>query len=420
MTGLHRWPNADDLLDRALALAPAERRAFIRREAEADLDFAAALEAVLDEAERKDTFLDPDTGARELIAHILANSNEEAAPALRPGELFTSYEVIGLVGQGGMGEVYKARDERLGRLVALKVLPDAFVNDRQRLARFDREARLLASLNHPNIAAIYGLAEDRGRQALVLEFVEGVTLADRLTSGPFPVRSMLPIAMQVALALETAHRRGIVHRDLKPGNISLTPDGTVKVLDFGLAKAVDGRVALPADAIETTIAHPGQVIGTPAYMSPEQARGEEIDKRSDVWAFGCLVFEMLTGTRAFTGESPQEVLARVLERDPDFSLLPMNTPEPITRLLHRTLTKDPHKRLADLGDAVLDLEEAEASLSRGTPAWPRLTGRRPAVRLAVGAGLLLAGIGAGILVASTPDTDGSSCADQAGRAGSGV
>jgi serine/threonine-protein kinase len=390
---LRRWPEADGLLDRALDLPPEERRAFIDREAGHSPDLANALHSVLAEAERPDGFLEhsrPEVA--RLLADVWEDAGKEQPPALEPGQRFTTYEVIQLVGRGGMGEVYRARDERLGRLVALKVLPREFVEDRQRLARFDREARLLASLNHPNIAAIYGLAEDGGRQALVLEFVEGTTLAARIEAGPLPIREALPVATQIALALETAHRRGIVHRDLKPSNVSLMADGTVKILDFGLAKAVErGRPAGPDDL--TSIHDPGRIVGTPAYMSPEQARGGEVDQRTDVWAFGCVLYEMLTGARAFDGGSTDDGVARVLEREPDFCLLPPATPEAIQRVLRRALTKDPRRRLANLGSAVLDLEEAQHRTKHAG-----ILSGSPAVRAAAAILILAAGIGGGILL----------------------
>ena len=397
MTDLRRWPEADALLDRALDLPAAERTAFIDREAARDPELARALRAVLAEAERDDGFLDrsgPGLGA--LISEAWAEAQAPHAPTLEPGDRFTTYEVLDLIGRGGMGEVYRARDERLGRLVALKVLPQAFVRDRQRLARFDREARLLASLNHPNIAAIYGLAEDRGRQALVLEYVEGTTLAARLAGGPLPLRDALPIARQIALALEAAHRRGIVHRDLKPANVCLMADGTVKVLDFGLAKAVAGEGAGGADDL-TSVHGPGRIVGTPAYMAPEQARGAEIDRRADIWAFGCLLYEMLSGLRAFDGEHTQEVLSRVLEREPDFGRLPSATPDAVHRLLRRALAKDPRKRLADLGDAALELEEAVRASERSFRG--RLTHwGTPLSRAAAAIAVLLAGVAAGVLL----------------------
>jgi serine/threonine protein kinase len=289
--------------------------------------------------------------------------------ALPPGTRLGFYEVAGLLGAGGMGEVYRARDTKLNREVALKVLPDALDPGRDRIARFEREAQLLASLNHPNIAAIYGIAEGHAesgltRHALVLEIVEGPTLADRLARGPVPLAEARDIAAQVANALEAAHERGIIHRDLKPANIKVRPDGTVKVLDFGLAKALEPDAGSIEASRTPTITSPamtaaGLLLGTAAYMSPEQARGQTADARSDVWAFGCVLFEMLSGTRAFPGETVTDTLASVLRAEPEWGQLPPDTPEAIRRLLRRSLQKDRGRRLADIRDARLELAESD-------------------------------------------------------------
>ena len=236
--------------------------------------------------------------------------------ALSEGTKIGPYEVIGLIGQGGMGEVYQARDTKLDRDVALKVLPEAFTADPDRLARFEREAKLLASLNHPNIGSIYGLEEADGIRALVLELVEGPTLADRIKQGPIPIDEALPIAKQIAEALEAAHEQGVIHRDLKPANVKVKEDGTVKVLDFGLAKAFQPDASAPGLSQSPTISltaaatQMGMVIGTAAYMSPEQASGKAVDRRADVWAFGVVLYEMLTGTMPFAGDDVSKTLAR--------------------------------------------------------------------------------------------------------------
>ena len=288
------------------------------------------------------------------------------APATRLG----AYEIAALIGAGGMGEVYRARDTRLNRDVAIKVLPEAFVHDAERLARFKREAQMLASLNHPHIAAIYGLEESANGSALVLELVEGATLADRIARGPIPIDEALAIARQIADALEAAHEHGIVHRDLKPANIKLTADDKVKVLDFGLAKALDtptvGRDFSRADAsMSPTITSPamtmgGVILGTAAYMSPEQSKGRAADKRSDVWAFGCVLYEMLTARRAFEGDDTSDTLAAILRAEPDWNALPADTPGPIRVLLRRCLEKDRGKRVSDAGVARFVLSEAPA------------------------------------------------------------
>jgi serine/threonine-protein kinase len=284
--------------------------------------------------------------------------------ALALGTRLGSYEIIALLGTGGMGEVYRARDTTLHRDVALKILPDTLAADPDRVARFRREARVLAALNHPHIAAIYGVEDSGSVHALVLELVEGPTLADRIVTGPIPLDDALPIAKQVAEALEAAHELGIIHRDLKPANITVRDDGTVKVLDFGLAKALEPESALSASLTNSpTISTPvqttgmGTMLGTPAYMSPEQTKGRPADKRSDVWAFGCVLYEMLTAHRAFNGDHVSDILASVLKDEPDWSSLPADTPAAIRRLLRRSLQKDRSERLPDVGGARMDIAD---------------------------------------------------------------
>jgi Tol biopolymer transport system component len=287
--------------------------------------------------------------------------------SLIAGTCLGPYEILSPLGSGGMGEVYRARDTKLNRDVAIKVLPDLFASDPERLARFQREAQVLASLNHPNISHIYGLEESHGIRALVMELVEGPTLADRIAQGPIALDDALLVARQIAEALEAAHEQGIIHRDLKPANIKLRPDGTVKVLDFGLAKLADpvGVASGPASAsmsptlsIQATYA--GVILGTAAYMSPEQARGKEVDKRTDIWAFGVVFYEMLTGQRLFAGEEISDTLASVLRTDPNWSALPADTPASIRRLLRRCLEKDRKERLPDIVGARLDIKDAHA------------------------------------------------------------
>ena len=266
-----------------------------------------------------------------------------------------------------MGQVYQATDTKLNRQVALKILPEAFATDPDRLARFQREAQVLASLNHPNIAQIHGIEESGGTRALVLELVEGPTLADRISQGPIPVDEALPIAKQIAEALEAAHEAGVIHRDLKPANVKIRDDGMVKVLDFGLAKALDTTPeGDPSQSPTLTAAatQMGVIMGTAAYMSPEQARGKTVDKRADILAFGAVFYEMLTGTSAFRGETVTDVLSAVVERDPDFSLLPSLTQEGISDLLVRCLTKDVRQRLRDAGDARIQIDRSLAAVSR--------------------------------------------------------
>ncbi len=314
--------------------------------------------------------------------------------ALQPGSRIGPYEVTALIGEGGMGQVFRARDTKLSREVALKVLPDSFANDADRLARFTREAQTLASLNHPNIAHIHGLEESGGMRALVMELVEGEDLSQRITRGPIPVDEALPIAKQIAEALEAAHEQGIIHRDLKPANIKVRSDGTVKVLDFGLAKALspakaghyvpdgvpDARsVRLQPDLSQLpTITSPammtgvGMILGTAAYMSPEQAKGRQADKRSDVWGFGCVLYEMLTGQRAFGGEDITDTLAAVAKSEPAWEALPQGVSPSLRMFLRRCLQKNAKQRLHDIADMRLALEGAfEAVAPQTTSSWRR-------------------------------------------------
>jgi serine/threonine-protein kinase len=323
-----------------------------------------------------------------------------------PGTRLGRFEILELLGAGGMGEVYRARDLRLGREVALKLLPEQFVRDAQRLARFERETQVLASLNQPNIAALHEIVALEGTHALVLELVEGETLSERIARGALPLPEALGIAAQIATALDAAHERGIVHRDLKPGNVKLRPDGTVKLLDFGIAKVLDPATtgSNPAAVTLTAAEVPGggaRILGSPAYMSPEQARGMEVDRRGDIWSFGCLLYEMLTGVRAFGGDGPSDVIAKVIEREPDFAALPAEVPITIRRLLQRCLEKDKRRRLRDIGDARLELLDAlhnpggEPTATGPFASWAASS--RPWVRRRVLAVLTIAAVLAGTL-----------------------
>jgi serine/threonine protein kinase len=295
------------------------------------------------------------------------------------GTRIGGYEILAMLGAGGMGEVYRARDLTLGRDVALKILPESFTTDPDRVARFRREAQVLASLNDPHIAHIHGFEESSGVHALVLEFVDGPTLADRIAGGALPIDEALPIAVQIAEALEAAHSQGVVHRDLKPANIKVRPDGTVKVLDFGLAKLVSGAGDLSADrsamTMSPTITTPamtavGMILGTAAYMSPEQAKGRPADKRSDVWAYGCVLYEMLTARRPFEGEDVSDTLAAVLRGDPDWTAFPPDVPPAIRTFIQRCLVKDPRNRVADLAVARFVLSDASLLAPPPPPAAP--------------------------------------------------
>ena len=284
---------------------------------------------------------------------------------MQPGTQLGHYEIVSALGKGGMGEVWRARDSKLGREVAIKTLPEEFAQDEERLARFEREAKLLASLNHPNIATIHGLEEDSGIRFLVLELVEGDTLAERLKRGAIPVEESLKLALQIAEALEAAHEKGVIHRDLKPANIKVTPDGKIKVLDFGLAKAFagDGSDANLSQSPTVSMAatQQGVILGTAAYMSPEQARGQEVDKRADAWAFGCVLYEMLTGRQVFKGELMSDVMASVLKSDPDYKELPPRLHPKLRDLLRRCLEKEPKQRWQDVGDVRVEIGQLLAS-----------------------------------------------------------
>jgi serine/threonine-protein kinase len=334
--------------------------------------------------------------------------------ALNPGTRLGPFEITAPLGVGGMGEVYRATDTNLKRQVAIKVLPASVASDPERLTRFQREAEVLAALNHPNIAHIHGLEKSDGTIALVMELVEGPTLADRIAKGAIPIDEAVPIAKQIADALEAAHDQGIVHRDLKPANVKVREDGTVKVLDFGLAKALEPAGATSASvSISPTITSPamtqaGVILGTAAYMAPEQARGKAIDKRADIWAFGCVLFEMLTSRRAFAGEDTTDTLAFVITKEPDWSLLPSGTPAAIRKLLTRCLQKDRSRRLRDMGDVRLDLDEAtgEADANGSTSSGPTQSPHTLRRRVFIGIGIAIASmaLGAGATAVWRPQT----------------
>jgi len=310
------------------------------------------------------------------------------------GKTLGNFALEAQIGKGGMGEVYKAKDQKLGRDVAIKVLPEEFAKDTDRVARFKREARLLASLNHPNIAAIHGLEESDGTHFLVLELIEGETLADRIKSGQITVEESLKLALQIAEALEAAHEKGVIHRDLKPANIKVTADGKVKVLDFGLAKAFAGEQASMnlsnSPTLSNAVTLQGVILGTAAYMSPEQARGMSVDKRTDIWAFGCVLFEMLTGQQTFHGEDVTEVLAAVVRAEANLDLLPVNIQPRIREVISRCLQKDLKDRYRDIGDAQFEVKQVLADPS-GVLVQP-VTAAKPKKKLRVGIPWLAAAI----------------------------
>jgi serine/threonine protein kinase len=306
------------------------------------------------------------------------------------GTKLAHYEITSHLGTGGMGEVYQATDSKLGRSVAIKLLPEAFTDDADRVTRFEREARLLASLNHPNIAAIYGVEVSALRKFLVMELVPGLTLAERIERGPIPVEETLAIAKQIAEGLEAAHEKGIIHRDLKPANVKITPDGRVKLLDFGLSKAFVGELGDASRSNSPTLSiaatNAGVILGTAAYMSPEQAKGIEVDKRADIWAFGVVLFEMLSGTRLFDEPTNSETLAAVLKSEIRLQALPASCPSALRLLIQRCLDRDQRRRLRDIGEARVAIESAAKEPEPiAIASAPPLSRFRSAAWIAVGA-----------------------------------
>jgi Tol biopolymer transport system component len=376
-----RWKRLEALYQEASARPAADRPAFLAEACADDEAMRRNVESLLKESDSDDGFLA--TVPLALPPHVVA----DLVPATMIGTSLGGYHLLALLGAGGMGEVYRARDAKLGREVAIKILPSAFTSHPERLARFEREARMLAAVSHPNICAIYGFEEADGVRFLILELVEGDTLADSLAQASasrangrgLPLDRVLGIARQIAEALEVAHDKGIVHRDLKPANITITPDAVVKVLDFGLAKPVasDGSSPdLSSAPQDGNGQRRGAVVGTAAYMSPEQARGLPVDRRADIWAFGCVVYEMLTGRATFGGETTSDSIAKILEREPDWSALPADTPPSIRRLLLRCLTKDARQRLRDIGDARLEIDAMDEALAGAIATPAVLTGPR--------------------------------------------
>jgi hypothetical protein len=404
MKTLDDWPRVKLVLEGALACEGADREAYLGEACGTDAALRAQIEILLAGHDCANTFLE--TPAALLLEEPRVREDLS-------GRVMNSYRLVSHLGAGGMGEVYLARDTRLHRDVALKVLPDALAADADQIARFKREAQLLASLNHPHIGSIYGFEESEGTHALVLELVEGPTLADRIAHSPLPLDEALPIARQIVEALEAAHEHGVVHRDLKPANIKLRPDGTVKVLDFGLAKALERgasaavSLSMPATPMRPDATGIGVILGTPSYMSPEQARGKFVDKRSDIWAFGCVLYEMLSGRRPFEGEDATEVIVHIIEREPDLDLLPASTPASVRRLLRRCLEKDRLKRLPDIGVARIEIDDAlaaPAAVDSSTMAAAP-SGARVGPTWIVAAALIIASIVATLAYTRFPSTE---------------
>ncbi len=366
-----------DLCHAALERNASDRAAFLREACAGDEALRQEVESLLRYEHAADRFME--RPAVEEVALLVSNHPESNVDLA--GRRLGVYQIDARIGAGGMGEVYRARDTKLARDVAIKVLPRALTRSADSRARFEREARLLASLNHPHIAQVYGFEESEDIAALVMELVPGDTLDTIIHRGIRPAHA-LAMARQICDALEAAHEKGIVHRDLKPANIKVTPDDVVKVLDFGLAKASAGEFVdaahLPSGRSDGT--NQGVILGTATYMSPEQARGQPVDKRTDIWAFGCVLYEMLTGRRAFAGDSLTDTLAHVIEREPDWSSVPETTPEVVRRLLERCLRKDVRRRLRDIADARIEIDDAIAAWTSPADHTPKVPDRRPSGR----------------------------------------
>ncbi len=399
-----RWRQIDKILKAALDREESQRAGFLDQACGEDEALRKKVEALLAAHKRGEDFLEEP--ALEMAAKSIAKDHIEA----RVGKQIGSYKILSLLGAGGMGEVYRARDMKLEREVAIKVLPAEFTQDPERLARFQPEAKLLASLNHPNIAAIHGLEESDGVQFLVLELVEGKTLAELVSKRPLSVQKALDVCRQIAEGLEAAHEKGVIHRDLKPANVKLTPEGKIKILDFGLAKAFEAEPPVTdisqSPTLTEEMTRAGVILGTAAYMSPEQARGKPVDKRSDVFAFGCVLYELLTGNRAFVGETVTDTLAKILEGEPKWDALPGVLPSTIRFLISRCLQKDPGKRLQHIDGARILIEEAltgettASTIGLGGAVQPAQQRWVLAVGLVVGA--VVAGLAVWLLIQPSP------------------
>jgi len=355
-----RWKKIERLFQTALEMEPGKREAYLKGACAEDESLMKEVESLLANRSEAEGFMKHP--AMEAAAKVLAREQENLPAQDLIGRTISHYRIVDRLGRGGMGEVFLAEDTSLNRKVALKFLPDIFSGDPEPLARFEREAKLLASLNHPNIAAIHGLEAANGKSFLVLELVEGETLAQRIAKGPLPIDEALEACRQIAEGVEAAHEKGIIHRDLKPANVKITPEGKIKVLDFGLAKAFQEETSA-ADAshsptLTDQMTRPGVILGTAAYMAPEQAKGKALDKRADIWAFGCILYECLTGRRSFQGETVTETLASILKGEPDWQALPPASTLKVKDLLHRCLQKDPKERLHDIADARIEISQA--------------------------------------------------------------
>jgi serine/threonine protein kinase len=359
-----RWQKIRRICEDALERKAGAREAFLQKACAGDAQLRAEVDSFLSGGTGKDAFIE--TPAIEIAAKAVAEDSAHSHAPDLTGETLLHYQVTAKIGSGGMGEVYRARDDRLKRDVAIKILPDVFSEDPERRARFDREATLLASLNHPNVASIYGIERAGKKRFLVLELVEGETLAQRLAKGPLPLEEALQVSRQIAEGLRAAHEKGIIHRDLKPPNVKVTPEGRVKVLDFGLAKAIGAGEKRPDESQETAATGAAtsvwQIVGTPGYMSPEQAQNTNVDQRADIGAFGCLLFELLSGKRAFKGENVSDTITAVLEQEPDWQVLPAEIPSKLRELLRQCLEKDANCRpnsIKDVGAIIEDVQHRQ-------------------------------------------------------------
>jgi len=409
-----RWEKIERLYHAARERTREQQGRFLDEACRCDAEMRRQVDVLLNQDREDSSFLA--RPAVEFAARLTPVSS------LVPNTHIGPYEVLGVIGKGGMGEVYRARDSKLERDVAIKILPREFAVDPDRVNRLVREARVLASLNHPNIAAIYGVEEFGGAPSLILELVEGPTLSDVVARGPMPLHDALTVGRQIAKAIEAAHEKGILHRDLKPENIKLRPDGVVKVLDFGLAKAFAGDSPIdtvPSPGITGDRTEPSVILGTPAYMSPEQARGKLLDKRADIWSFACVLYEMLAGQRAFAGETVSDAIAAILGSEPEWRALPAQMPDSIRRLLQRCLEKDARRRLRDIGDVGLEIEHALAGEWRPHARWtallrvPSPQARRHRWQVAIAALSLLTLLGTGGLFLLRYKTPASNVLDPA-------
>ena len=404
-----RWALVKDLFAAALERPAGDRTAFVRNHCGADADLAGEVESLLTAHEKRGVL--SELAKMNLEGTALDSAVVPARGRLESNQPFGPYIIRSFLAAGAMGEVYRASDARLRRDVALKILPEALASNAERLARFEREAQVLASLNHPNIAHVYGVEEanlssanGQPTVALVMELVEGPTLSERLTRGPLPVAEAVTVARQIVAALDATHEKGIVHRDLKPANIKITSAGVVKVLDFGLAKLVNDATNTPARSTAMSVTGDGLIVGTAAYMSPEQARGLPIDKRTDIWAFGCVLYEMLTARKAFARATISDTLAAVLDREPDWTALPAAIHPHLHRLLRRCLEKDQARRLRDIADAGVDLDETPTVATHtGVVTTPPIWNRLRTAMISV-VGITIAVIGGAWLIRGGPQT----------------